>query len=62
MPPLIQIQKRSPEFSGAAADRLQQLASARAAATAAARCEFCGSAIDDTHAYVYMGRTVTPTR
>jgi len=52
MPPLIQIQKRPPQLSPAAAERLQQLASARAASGGVERCEFCGSGIDEEHGHI----------
>jgi hypothetical protein len=52
MAPLIQILRERPELSPAAAGQLQRFASERARTAAEARCEFCGSGIDDTHGHL----------
>jgi hypothetical protein len=52
MPRLIQIQRKPPELSPAAAERLRHYASARARSAAAERCEFCGADIDASHGHL----------
>lgn len=52
MASLIQILRRPPELSPAAADRLRQYESARAEATPGSRCEVCGAAMDDAHGHL----------
>ena len=49
---LIQIQKKPPELSPAAAERLHQIAAARTQSAAAERCEFCGVGIGEEHGHL----------
>jgi hypothetical protein len=52
MAPLIQIIRKPPELSPAAAERLRQYAAARRGSASAERCEFCGADIDAAHGHL----------